>query len=198
MNRSPPQASFNDGSYNARSQAGGGMSPSAISASYGNLTSDQSSHHGPSRAHPTGSSTEAKTRTKQPGPKKWSKEEDERLADILRQWGSTVHDSDWNKIAEHFKPRTGSACRSHWWTTIRKQHSELEGLNRDWKWSECEDRELVGLIYEGTRYAQRLSTSRWEMIAQNMHGRSARACKSHYYGSLAQKHPEIESRKKRR
>lgn len=62
----------------------------------------------------------------------WTKEEDEKLKQLV----TSIGPKNWSSIAKHFSGRIGKQCRERW-------HNHLNPDIKKDKWTEDEDRTLI-------------------------------------------------------
>eukprot|EP01028_Stygiella_incarcerata_P012543 TRINITY_DN782_c0_g1_i2.p2 TRINITY_DN782_c0_g1~~TRINITY_DN782_c0_g1_i2.p2 ORF type:complete len:857 (-),score=240.26 TRINITY_DN782_c0_g1_i2:320-2890(-) len=97
---------------------------------------------------------------------KWSKEEDERLTSIVKEYNGR----HWKKIAEQFEHRTDVQCLHRWQKVLNPEL--VKG-----HWTEEEDQKIVELV-------GRLGPKRWSMIAGHLPGRIGKQCRERWHNHL--------------
>ncbi len=96
--------------------------------------------------------------------RKWTKEEDEQLKNLVDQ-----HGKKWVKIAKEMSNRTGKQCWQHYTRA-------LNPAIKQGKWTEGENEQLKNLV---DQYGEK-----WAKIAKEMPGRTDRQCRQHYTQTL--------------
>eukprot|EP01111_Echinosteliopsis_oligospora_P013713 TRINITY_DN4992_c2_g1_i1.p1 TRINITY_DN4992_c2_g1~~TRINITY_DN4992_c2_g1_i1.p1 ORF type:complete len:494 (-),score=115.30 TRINITY_DN4992_c2_g1_i1:8-1489(-) len=94
----------------------------------------------------------------------WTKEEDQKLVDLVNQHGS----KNWSSIASQIPGRIGKQCRERW-------HNYLNTENKN-AWTEEEDKKLIEL--------QKQMGNRWSAISQSIPGRTDNALKNRWNSVL--------------
>lgn len=103
-----------------------------------------------------------------PPPPAWSTAEDEKLTEIIREYGPVR----WNHIAKHMKQRTADECRLRWTTYL------APALGRKKRWSKEEKDMLVQCV---SKYGHK-----WNLVSLYLPFRSREQCRQHYLYCLDQ------------
>eukprot|EP00850_Spirogloea_muscicola_P012409 SM000080S22924 [mRNA] locus=s80:143062:148737:- [translate_table: standard] len=103
----------------------------------------------------------------------WTKEEDERIADLVEKLGARK----WSLIAQNLPGRIGKQCRERWHNHLNPE------IKRD-AWSEEEDLALIA--------AHRQYGNKWAEIAKFLPGRTDNSIKNHW-NSCMKKRIDVES-----
>jgi hypothetical protein len=97
---------------------------------------------------------------------KWSKEEDDRLSELVPLFGG----KNWKKISQHIKGRSSIQCL-HRWTKILQP-----GLVKG-PWTLEEDRKLI-------EWVRREGPSKWSLCAEYIKGRTSKQCRERWFNTL--------------
>lgn len=97
---------------------------------------------------------------------RWSKEEDEKLKELV----STLGENSWQLVAAGFTDRCGVQCQQRWDKVVNP--SLVKG-----PWTKEEDELVVKLVKEH-------GPKRWTLIAKNLKGRIGKQCRERWHNHL--------------
>ncbi|KAM6989835.1 uncharacterized protein LKV04_009430 [Tautogolabrus adspersus] len=97
----------------------------------------------------------------------WTKDEDEKLLRLLKEFGS----NSWSSVSLHFKgQRSGVECQRRWQQI--KNPELVKG-----PWTQDEDERLIDLV-------QKYGMKRWSLIAKHLHSRNGKQCRERWHNHL--------------
>lgn len=97
---------------------------------------------------------------------RWTKDEDEKLKDLVDEIGS----ENWKEVARQFSDRTDVQCLQRWQKVLNPEL--VKG-----PWTKEEDDKVVELV-------RRYGPKRWSLIAQHLKGRIGKQCRERWHNHL--------------
>lgn len=97
---------------------------------------------------------------------RWTKEEDEKLKELVDDIGT----DNWKEVASHFADRTDVQCLHRWQKVLNPEL--VKG-----PWTKEEDDKVVELV-------RRYGPKRWSLIAQHLKGRIGKQCRERWHNHL--------------
>ncbi|KAL9979730.1 hypothetical protein ACROYT_G017437 [Oculina patagonica] len=97
---------------------------------------------------------------------RWTKDEDEKLKEIVDDVGT----DNWKEVASHFPDRTDVQCLHRWQKVLNPEL--VKG-----PWTKEEDDKVVELV-------RKYGPKRWSLIAQHLKGRIGKQCRERWHNHL--------------
>ncbi|XP_077208209.1 transcriptional activator Myb isoform X2 [Paroedura picta] len=112
----------------------------------------------------------SKTGKRHLGKTRWTREEDEKLKQLVEQNGT----EDWKVIANFLPNRTDVQCQHRWQKVLNPEL--IKG-----PWTKDEDQRVIELV-------QKYGPKRWSVIAKHLKGRIGKQCRERWHNHL---NPEV-------
>lgn len=110
-------------------------------------------------------------------PKRWTKNEDTALLQVLQEVGQLHFDEHriWEEVAHRLPGRTAAQCIQRWTMVIQPRHQHQHQQEK--QWTKKEDATL-------TRLVKRHGSQSWPTVAGHLKGRAARQCQVRWDNTL--------------